>query len=237
MGRQRHKRKKNRVIIVTSDAVNAGLRQYRFRPVLLWMLVFFFFVASGAAISYFYYEREALKEQLTQAAVQQETVEMLMREKADLEKQVAVLNKTVEDLNETLSQKTQTELLLSEQLEKQMNPTEFPLSGSATIKEVTEGDFMCIFTTTSGTMVVATAGGTVIAVNDDNEFGHNIWVDHGNGYVTVYRNSGEVKVKQNELVKQGTTLFLINDEGSELGYQMLKDGVYINPMDMLNING
>ena len=33
-------------------------------------------------------------------------------------------------------------------------------------------------------MVVATAAGTVTAVNDDGDYGHNIWVDHGNGYVT-----------------------------------------------------
>ena len=86
-------------------------------------------------------------------------------------------------------------------------------------------------------MVVATAGGTVTAVNDDSEYGHNIWVDHGNGYVTIYRNSGEVKVKQGEAVTQGTTLFLITGENSKLGYQMLKDGVYIDPMEMLNISG
>ena len=55
--------------------------------------------------------------------------------------------------------------------------------------------------------------------------------------MTVYRNSGEIKVKQGEIVTAGTTLFLIDDNSGKLGYQMLKDGVYINPMDMLAISG
>ena len=103
--------------------------------------------------------------------------------------------------------------------------------------EVTDADMLCTFTTVSGSMVVATADGTVTAVNDDPEYGHNVWVDHGNGYTTIYRNQGEVKVKQGETVTQGTTLFLISDDSSKLGYQMMKDGTYVNPMDMLNISG
>ena len=96
---------------------------------------------------------------------------------------------------------------------------------------------MCIFSCTTGSMVVATAGGTVIAVNDDGEYGHNVWVDHGNGYVTIYRNQGEVKVKQGQTVRQGNTLMMITDENSKLGYQMMKDSAYINPMELLNISG
>ena len=96
---------------------------------------------------------------------------------------------------------------------------------------------MCVFTAATGAMVVATANGTVSAVNDDAEFGHNVWVDHGNGYVTIYRNQREVKVNQGETVRQGSTLFIINEDNSTLGYQMLKDGVYINPMEVLAISG
>ena len=55
--------------------------------------------------------------------------------------------------------------------------------------------------------------------------------------MTIYRNPGEVKVKQGERVNQGTTLFLVTGEDSKLGYQMMKDGVYIDPMEMLAING
>lgn len=64
-----------------------------------------------------------------------------------------------------------------------------------------------------------------------------MWVDHGNGYVTIYRNQGEVKVEQGKTVTQGTTLMLITDSDSKLGYQIMKDGEYVDPMEMLNISG
>lgn len=86
-------------------------------------------------------------------------------------------------------------------------------------------------------MVVATAGGTVINVNDDSEYGHNVWIDHGNGYVTIYRNKGTVTVKQGDKVVQGTTLFLIDEDSTQLGYQMMRDNVYISPMELLAISG
>jgi len=88
-----------------------------------------------------------------------------------------------------------------------------------------------------GVTVVATASGTVSAVNDDGEYGHSVWVDHGNGYITIYRNQGEVIVKQGDTVAQGTTIYMIGEENTKLGYQMLKDGNYISPMDMLSISG
>lgn len=102
---------------------------------------------------------------------------------------------------------------------------------------VTGEDLTLVFTASSGAMVVATASGTVIGVNDDTEYGHNVWIDHGNGYVTVYRNQGEVKVKQGETVTRGATLFLITEDSSKLGYQVRKDDVYVDPMDMLDISG
>ena len=38
-------------------------------------------------------------------------------------------------------------------------------------------------------------------------------------------------------VVQGTTLFVIGEDNADQGYQMQKDGSYINPMDMLAISG
>ena len=55
--------------------------------------------------------------------------------------------------------------------------------------------------------------------------------------MTVYRSQGEAKVKQGEVVTQGTTLFLVGENNSKLGYQMIKDGVFIDPLEVLVING
>lgn len=244
MGRQRHKRKNSHVVIVTSDAVDVGMKQFRIRPWVLQTIILILCIIIGALIGFIVYEKDSWEqgsvlkseeqEALTALEKEQETLE---KEKAELEIKIAELNETVQILSETVNQKTQNEELLSEQLNRQSIPTECPLTGSATMEEASEGDPMCIFSGTSGSMVVATAGGTVIAVNDDGEYGHNVWVDHGNGYVTIYRNQGEVKVKQGQTVRQGNTLMLIDDENSKLGYQMMKDSAYINPMELLNISG
>ncbi|MCI5954665.1 MAG: peptidoglycan DD-metalloendopeptidase family protein [Lachnospiraceae bacterium] len=237
MGRQRHKRKKHQMMILASDSVDTGIEQYRYHPWLFRVTVLLLCIVIGAGIGFVYFEQDVLAEKNREIKVWLEQVESLEQEKAALENEVDSLNETIQILSDTINQKTQNENELSEQLQKQTTPTEFPLTGSATMEEVTEGNPMCIFTATDGAMVVATAAGTVTAVNDDSEYGHNIWVDHGNGYVTIYRNSGEIKVKQGETVTQGTTLFLVGEENSKLGYQMLKDGVYINPMEMLTISG
>ncbi len=140
-------------------------------------------------------------------------------------------------MSNTVDQKMQAESELIQKLEQQSLPSKFPLNSGASMDTPPEGEQICVFNVQSGALVVATASGTVISVNDDPVYGHNVWVDHGNGYVTIYRNPGEVKVEQGKTVTQGTTLILITDSNSKLGYQIMKDGEYIDPMGMLNISG
>lgn len=234
---KKHKRRTNHVVIVTSDAVDANVKQYRIRPWILRVIILMLCVIIGALIGYFSYE-ESLWEVVRQRnSEQQQAMKELEEEKQALESQIEGLNDQIQILSDTVNQKVQNENELAAVLEGQSTPTEFPLTGSASMEEVAEGDPMCVFTASVGTTVVATASGTVTAVNDDNDYGHSVWIDHGNGYVTIYRNKGDVTVKQGETVVQGTTLFLIGEENTILGYQMMKDDAYINPMDMLAISG
>ena len=241
MGSKRHKRKNSHVVLVTSDAADAGLTQFRIRPWILQTIIVILCVIFGAAIGYVYYETDDKLQQAAQDASVIRQLELQNQELAEqnamLEGQVAKQQEQIQILSDTVNQKVQNETELSEQLERQSTPTEFPLNGSATMEEITEGNPMCVFTASSGTMVIAAASGTVMAVNDEPEYGHNVWVDHGNGYITIYRNQGEVKVKPGEVISQGTTIFLINDENSKLGYQMMRDSEYIDPMEMLTISG
>lgn len=241
MGRKRHKRKNSHVVLVTSDAVDAKLKQFRIRPWILQTIIVIFCVLCGGVIGYVFYETDGRIQQMNRSDSEIQQLEAQNRELAErnavLESQVAAQAEKIQILSDTVNQKVQSETELSEQLERQTTPTEFPLTGGATMEEITEGDPMCVFTAASGTMAIATANGTVIAVNDDTEYGHNVWVDHGNGYITIYRNQGDVKVKQGEVVTQGTTLFLIDEENNKLGYQMMRDNEYIDPMEMLTISG
>lgn len=248
MESKKHKRKKNHVIIVTSDAVDANVKQYRIKPWLMQTIIIILCVIIGAGLGYIYYEGkiwETARLKFTEKTSSQEaTITQLEEEKKNLQAQVDNYKTQVEELNskinilsETVNQKVQIENELTQQLEKQKTPSEFPLTGSASITEVTEGDPICIFQASVGTNVVATARGTVTSVTEDSEYGHYIQIDHGNGYMTIYRNQGSPNVAVGDSVVQGTTLFLIGEENTTLGYQMLKDGVYINPMALLVING
>lgn len=251
MKRKGHKRKNSHLVIVTSDAVDAGVRNFRIRPWMLQTIIFILCVIIGALIGYFVYEKDIWEAELEQAVRQDKAIDGLEQEKAELEGQIADLNSQIAELNDqiseknedirilsnTVDQKVQSEAELMQRLEEQSVPSKFPLNSGASMDTAPEGELICVFKVQSGALVVATANGTVISVNDDPVYGHNVWVDHGNGYVTIYRNQGEVKVEQGKTVTQGTTLMLITDSDSKLGYQIMKDGEYVDPMGMLNISG
>lgn len=234
---KKHKRKMNHVVIVTSDAVDANVKQFRIRPWVLQVIILVLCVIIGMLIGYVAYEDKLWNAAGRKNAELQETMKQLEDEKSALESQIDGLNEQIQILSDTVNQKVQNENELTAVLEGQSTPTEFPLTGSASVQEVTDGDPMCVFSASVGTTVVATASGTVTAVSDDPEYGHSVTIDHGNGYVTIYRNKGETTVKQQDEVVQGTTLFVIGEDNTVLGYQMMKDGVYINPMEMLAISG
>lgn len=251
MGRSRHKRVNSKVLIVTSDAVDAGIRQYRIHPKVVRLMTYALCIILGVLIGCYAYGWDLVAQKYGMTLAKREADNAAEQEKAELEAkilslnleimglngQIAALNEQIKILSRTVAQKTQNETALSQELEKQTVPTEFPLTGASSVEEILEGEPICIFTAAEGSMTVATAKGTVIVVNDDPEYGHNVWVDHGNGYMTVYRNQGDVKVKQGETVSPGTTIFLIEEGNTRLGYQMIKDGEYINPMDVMAVNG
>ena len=238
MGRRRHKRKNSHVVIVTSDAADSKMKQFRVRPWVVQAFVLFISVAAGLVIGYFVYEKDALEPNDSLSNVWDEAaIDRLEEEKATLQNQIDELNSTIQILSETVNQKTESERKLTEQIEQQFLPTVYPLTGAAREEIPPEGDPICVYTAASGSMVVATGSGTVYAVVDDSEYGHNVWIDHGNGYMTIYRNKGEVKVRQGEAVTQRSTIYLIGEDNNVLGYQMMKDGEYIDPMDMLDIPG
>ena len=149
MGRNGHKRKNNHVVIVTSDATDVRMRQFRIRPWILQVIIIFQCIVIGALIGFVLYEREAWEGQQQRTDTENGTITALEEENAELESQVAGLNAEIGGLNaeidglnekvrilsETVTQKAQTESELSEQLEKQTVPTEFPLTGKTTMEE------------------------------------------------------------------------------------------------------
>ena len=62
-------------------------------------------------------------------------------------------------------------------------------------------------------------------------------LDHGNGYQSVYRNNGTALVKNGETLGKGYIIFSLGDDNQELGYQIMQNDQYIDPMTLIDING
>ena len=229
MERKKHKHQNNHVIIVTSDAVDANVKQFRIKPWILQTLIIAGCVILGAILGYFIYEQEVWDVANRRIDEQKAIVTQKDEEIAGLQEQIGGLNTEIEGLTAEIEGLNEKIALLSETVNQK----------TATIEELTGtlGDPMYIFTASAGVTVTATANGTVTAINEDSEYGHNVWVDHGNGYITIYRNQGNVNVKLGDTVAKGTTIFIIGSDNTKFGYQIMKDGNYIDPAEMLPING
>lgn len=234
---KKHRRKVSRIIIFTTDAVDAKTKQVKVRPVLVGFFTLLVCVVLGGVIGLFVYESQIWELANKKNEAQAEEMAAMEAEIDRLEADIEMLTAEKEAMSVAVVENQQAADALAQELEQQSIPSDYPLTGSAGIEEITEGDPMIVLTATDGTTVVASAKGTVSEVGQDETYGNVIRVDHGNGYVSVYKNKGESQVKAGDEVAQGTTLFLIGEDNRQLGYQIMKDGAYINPMDVLSING
>ncbi len=179
-------------------------------------------------------------------AALKESVEKLQAENAALTASNEELSEKITILSETVNQKTE----VVAQIEEKSLPTGFPLSGTAELNEKTEevkvGDemetrSMIEFTAADGTYVIASGDGVVSLVAEESTYGWEVRIDHGNGYVSVYRTNTEPKVKQGDEVPRGGLLFEIEkpdgEDTGKVAYQIIHDDQYILPTEMLKIEG
>ncbi len=99
------------------------------------------------------------------------------------------------------------------------------------------GDPILILKAEEGSTVIASGSGTVTSVAGDIKYGNCITIDHGNGYVSIYRNQGDSLVHEGDQVTRGATLIVIGSENNTLGYQLKLNDEFINPEDVIEING
>ena len=94
-----------------------------------------------------------------------------------------------------------------------------------------------IFAASEGINVIASGTGTVLSVDVDVDYGNVVSIDHGNGYISIYRNNGTPVVKAGNEITRGAILYVVGEDNAELGYSIIKDDTYIEPMEMIEING
>lgn len=237
MSKNRHKRKVSHILIYTTDAVDADTKQVRIHPWVLAGVTLIVCCVLGAVIGYAVYEGELWGRIREHDASQNAALIAVQDEKDALQEKIDEQDAKIEMLSITIQDQTQQIAELQAQIAEQSVPTDYPLTGSASMTVITDGDPMVEFTATEGSTVVAAGKGVVTAVEEDEVYGNRVVIDHGNGYVSIYRNKGESQVKAGDEVASGTTLFMVTEDNRQLGYQIKENDVYIDPTTIIAIKG
>lgn len=189
---------------------------------------------------YCYYLSNHLVEANQSVNELREQVEELTQQNDTLTTQNTELNEKVSILSDTVNSKVKEEEEREAELAKAFTPTGFPLKGTASYKEdetSLDGQPIAIFEAPQGTGVIATAQGTVSSIAGNDESGYIVMIDHGNGYYSVYRNGSKPKVEEGDEVTTSTELFIIETGHEELGYQIIENDAYIDPLSLMEIYG
>lgn len=237
MSKNRHKRKVSHILIYTTDAVDADMKQVRIHSWVLAGVTLIVCCVLGAVIGYAVYEGELWGRIREHDASQNAALIAAQDEKDALQEKIDEQDAKIEMLSITIQDQTQQIEELQAQIAEQSVPTDYPLTGSASMTVITDGDPMVEFTATEGSTVVAAGKGVVTAVEEDEVYGNRVVIDHGNGYVSIYRNKGESQVKAGDEVASGTTLFMVTEDNRQLGYQIKENDVYIDPTTIIAIKG
>lgn len=234
---QHSKRKSKYALILVREKDDGTIKKHTISSAVVEVAAAVLFVLVVAIICKFVYDSITIKDARKEIVNQIITINNLTDENEALSVENSTLSSKVAVLSETVSKKTEVEDAISQETVENAMPKGFPLSGSATMKEAEEGDPMLIFTAANNVNVITSGTGTVVSVDADEVYGTRIVIDHGNGYQSVYRNNGAALVKNGETLGKGYILFSVKDDNQELGYQIMQNDEYIDPMILIDING
>jgi murein DD-endopeptidase MepM/ murein hydrolase activator NlpD len=95
--------------------------------------------------------------------------------------------------------------------------------------------------TSRGTILISAAAGVVASVRDREGYGLTIVVENGNGYTTLYAHLSRVFVQEGQEIKKGQAIGAVgssgNATGNHLHFEILKDGVPVDPLLLLPDRG
>lgn len=234
---QQSKRKTKYALLLVSEKSDGAMKQRTISSALVEVIAGVLFICTVAVVCKIVYDSILIKDARSEIVEQIVAINNLTDENEALTVENSSLNSKITVLSETVSKKAATEDALSQETIENALPRGFPLSGSATMEESRDGDPMLIFFASQGINVITTGTGTVVSVDIDETYGTKIVIDHENGYQSVYRNNGVALVKNGEKLGKGYILFSVGEENQELGYQIMQDDEYIDPIQLIDING
>lgn len=234
---KKHRKNGSYTVMIISDSSEGGIKQFFLGSKVVTFLISLFVVFFVAVACYIGYSMYTAKDLNKQNTYLENKVTELNQQNTELSTLNTELTDKVSILSSTINQKVEEEATVAEKFV----PNGFPLSGTATIQEETEentgNDPIVHFMASSGISVIATGNGTILAIEQDENGNFALQIDHGNGYISVYLNAKEPKVKVGDEVTRGTRLFEMSEENRVLGYQIIQEGGYIDPLELMEIYG
>lgn len=234
---QQNKRKSKYALLLVTEKEDGVIKRHSISSALIEIVAAAVFLIVVAVVCKFIYDSITLKEARQEIVNQIVTINNLTDENEALSMENETLSSKITVLSETVSKKTATEDAISQETIENALPKGFPLSGSATMKEAEGEEPMLIFNAAAGVNIITSGTGTVVSVDADADYGTKVVIDHGNGYQSVYRNNGTSLVKTGEELGKGYILFTVGEDNQELGYQIIQNEEYIDPMLLIDING
>ena len=147
------------------------------------------------------------------------------------------LTNKVSILSDTVNTKVEQEKTMQKESDESHLPEGFPLSASASMTSDENDANTVLFTCSEGASIIATGAGTVIETSPDNDYGHVIKIDHGNGYITEYYGASDSLVRKGDEVITGSILAMVEGKNSKVAYRVYKDDKPIDPMTIIKIDG
>lgn len=260
----KHKKRINYTVMIVSDSPDGGIHPFYLGQmlvsVILGLIAAVLIISIGIAV----HHSAALGKAKEKETELQKQVEELTAANQELTSANSELSDKVTLLSDTVAQNEQMKEAEEREKEEKKIPNGFPLAGPAVILESSEtqteaadadedeGDEenaedeelqsasnepIVVFSASVGTRVIATASGTIASVEEDAVYGHRVTIDHENGYTSIYRAASEPRVSEGDTVEIGSTLYEMQSPEEKLGYQITRDGILIDPLELLEVYG
>ena len=253
---RKHRHRRNYTFMVISGDSDGSTKRLHLDHFKTQLLAYTLFAIGLLLICYIIFSAMTISNLRSINADQKAQLTSLTDENSRLTSSNETLSTEAQQLRAALNMSLENEQQSAEEAETNAIPSGLPLTGtvsmeravddpnSANVTKLTEdneedakGNPIILFSSSSDSNIIAAGSGTVLTVTTDAKFGNCISIDHGNGYISIYRNSGTPIVSEGDEVDKGDTLFIADSNEIKLGYQLQQDDNYINPEELIEIKG
>jgi len=113
-----------------------------------------------------------------------------------------------------------------------------PIKGGYTTSRFSGGHRGLDLVVPSGSPIYASDGGTIIYAGYSGSYGNHVKIKHSDGFVSLYAHMSSISVSYGEKVFQGQEIGKVgstgNSTGPHLHFEIMKNGVLVNPESYLN---